>query len=480
MTGGCDHSNGRHSFEAGWVGTTPVPRLRWRWISRRTVVRLVALLVIGELSAGLTVVARQSPSVTPTVASVAAHAAPMPASLPDPAVQARTQRATAVRDLLSRRAAAVLSRDRVAFLATVDPDSPAFAAQQAAMFDAMAQVPFATFAYDLDQNREDPHSGSSFDRYGSAPVWVPRVTLRFALSGVDPAPTVQDQRLTFVQRGERWLLASTSDLAGTGQPTPENLWDFGAVSVERTPHVLVLGHPDAPALLRRVAEDAERVVPQVSAVWGAWTEQVVVLVPESKDELESLLGNRADLTRIAAVATAELLDGQDGASAVGDRVLLNPVNFAQLSPLGRRIVLTHEITHVASRAATGRTTPTWLVEGLADYVGYRSSGLAVRTVARELAAEVQAGTVPAGLPADTDFDGSNERLPAVYEMSWLAVRLVVERVGEPGLLQLYRLVGGARAGTGDAALQEALSAVLGMTVEEFTAVWQAELRRQLL
>src|ERR687890_127499 len=44
----------------------------------------------------------------------------------------------AIQELLDRRAAAVLARDRDAFLATIDASSEAFAARQRRLFDWMA------------------------------------------------------------------------------------------------------------------------------------------------------------------------------------------------------------------------------------------------------------------------------------------------------------------------------------------------------
>ena len=49
------------------------------------------------------------------------------------------------------------------------------------------------------------------------------------------------------------------------------------------------------------------------------------------------------------------------------------------SQLARAIVLRHEITHVALGAPATTRTPTWLEEGLAEYLGYRGSGVPLRS-----------------------------------------------------------------------------------------------------
>ena len=58
--------------------------------------------------------------------------------------------------------------------------------------------------------------------------------------------------------------------------------------------------------------------------------------------------------------------------------------------------MTHEITHVATRSVTAVGTPTWLVEGIADYVGFKGTSTSVRFDASELAREVDAGRQPPG------------------------------------------------------------------------------------
>jgi hypothetical protein len=123
--------------------------------------------------------------------------------------------------------------------------------------------------------------------------------------------------------------------------------------------------------------------------------------------------------------------------------------------------------------------PSWLIEGFADYVGNLGSGQPVRQAARELADEVRAGTLPAALPTDADFDGSSQRLAQVYEESWLACRLVASRAGQSGLVRLYKAVSSAAATDPDTALQVGLRGVLGSSVAGFTTSWRGYLKVQL-
>jgi hypothetical protein len=437
-----------------------------RFVAAAAVLQLLAsvggLAVVSN--AAETASAAAAPSTTPEL-----RAAPAP---PDP----RVERERAVRALLDARGAAVLARNRAAFLATVSPSDPAFAERQAALFDALAEVPLSAWTYELDPTREQRATPELDARYGADAWWAPDVVLRYAIAGFDPEPTYAPQRLTFVRTGGAWTIAGDDDFAAAGERSSRGLWDAGPVVTYRGEHTLVLGHPGSQDLMRQIAGVVDAAVPRVNGVWGtAWSASVVVLVPDDEAELDALLGGTTDLSRIAAVATAEVADLDNAYRPVGDRVIVNPPNFAKLGRLGRQVVLTHEVVHVATRQATGPDTPTWLVEGLADYIGYLEVPVPVTTAARELAAAVRNGRVPEALPANADFDGANADLALAYESSWLAFRLLVEQHGLEATLRFYRAVGASRDAGTDVALETAFARELGTTTDAFTAAWRDDL-----
>jgi hypothetical protein len=228
---------------------------------------------------------------------------------------------------------------------------------------------------------------------------------------------------------------------------PAGLWPDGA-TVVRGRHSVVVGHRVPHAALRDLAATADRARRTVAAIWGPV--RALVLHPATDAEAAALAG--AGNTRgLAALATA-------------DRVIVLPSGYARLTATGRDVVITHELTHVATGATRGGRVPMWLSEGFADYAGYRDAGIAVRTVAAELAAEVRAGTLPARLPGPADFAPGAPRLAQAYEEAWLACRLVAERFGEKALVRLY----GSDVGS-----------TLGLSAAEFTRAWRDYLRREL-
>ncbi|BEP15403.1 hypothetical protein acdb102_37140 [Acidothermaceae bacterium B102] len=413
---------------------------------------------------------RTGVSLTPSaVASTAPPSTPSPTPTPD-LISLRTR---AVQAVLARHAAAVLHRDEPAFEATLAPSSSAFRSAQLAVYANTAGVPFASWFYEVDR---DDVQAATVPRAGQLLV---AVTLRYALRGFDPQPTALREYLTFVTTDDDsgWLLASDSDGATSGERSARDLWDFGPVVVVHGAKSLVLAHPAGLVLAHVLAAAADAAVPRVTAFWGTrgWDGKVVVLVPSTIDELRQIVGTSQDLSQIAALATAEISTTARGDSAVGDRVAINPATFGTLGALGRRVVMTHEITHVATRSVTGAGMPTWLVEGIADYVGFKGTGTSARFDASELARQVDDGHLPLALPTSADFAedaDSGTALAQDYEKAWMACRFIVSRTSEASLIAFYRAVGTGQ-GTPAAVLRAAFADVLHTDQATFTASWQS-------
>ncbi|MEU3145166.1 MULTISPECIES: lipoprotein [unclassified Streptomyces] len=357
-----------------------------------------------------------------------------------------------VQALLDRRADAVLGRDAAAYART----------GTRAGYDSLSEVPLADWSYRVtDVHRTGATATATAD-------------LGYRVEGYDRAPvtTARTLRLSRDEDG-RWSVDSDRPAGKSGR----QLWDQGAVRAVHGERSLVLGVGRPDAELRDHAALADHAVPAVSDAWGTdWPRRVVVLVPGSLEDMAGLLGSPASSYRgIAAVTTGET--GSD-AQAPADRVIVNPDAFGMLGDPGRQVVVTHETTHVATRAHTTAATPLWLSEGFADWVGHRGGDRLPAEAAPELARAVSRGEVPAGLPADDDFGFTDDAdgLARAYESGWMACRLVAERWGEERLGAFYRAVGAH--GQRDGAVQDATRRVLGTTPEEFTAQWQEYLREQ--
>ncbi|MFI6488190.1 hypothetical protein [Streptomyces sp. NPDC050564] len=361
-----------------------------------------------------------------------------------------------VQRVLDKRAAAVLDRDESAYRATGQP------ATTDAEFGNLRDLPLASWSYHL----------TSLHRSGDRAT--ADAELHYRVKGYDTAPVTAARALRLTRSAGTWHVASDEP----AEKASQQLWEQGAVKVVRGEHSLVLGVGQTGERLRTYADLADRAVPAASEAWGTdWSGHVVVVVPKSLDGMAGLLGAPASGYRgIAAVTTGE---AGGSSRAPADRIIVNPDAYGVLGDFGKQVVLTHETTHVATRAHTTAATPLWLSEGYADWVGYRGSGRTAAQVAPELERAVMEGHVPAALPDDKDFGftGDAARLAQAYEGGWMACRLIADRWGEVRLNDFYRAVGDHQKRAG--AVEGALRDVLHTTPEKFTAQWREYLRAQL-
>lgn len=440
---------------------------------RRTVVVAVVIGAVVVSSAAVVAVRVTSdhrPAVRPAP-SASSRVPPDSAadSTPDEA-EARVQ---ALKDVLDSRSRAVLQHDEAAWLATVDPRSSALRRQQSRVFANLRDVPFSDWSYTYAGVAPLP-SGARLRELGG-PAWVARVQAGYQLEGYDGASSLSEQFVTMVERDGRWFVGGTSD--GDTVPQP---WDLGRVHVVQGARVLALGTASA-STLEDFTAAADRAVQQVTSVWGRdWSRRAVLVVPRTQKEMGRLLQRPSDgLSQIAAVTTGELEHGDHG-RARSDRVVINPEAFDRLGTSGRRVVLVHEMTHVAVRASTTAPVPIWLSEGFADYVGYQDVDLSRRTIAADVLALVRRGEGPRALPGVDDFDPTKSTIAPAYSGAWLACRLIADRYGEKALVRLYRVTATTPVGPDgpdpDAAADAAFEKVLGTSVARFTQAWRADLQ----
>lgn len=358
-----------------------------------------------------------------------------------------------VQQVLDRRSAALLGHDETAYGTTGTRTG----------YDRLRALPLASWTYRVTALH---HRGTGV---------TADAELRYRISGYDRAPVSVRRTLALGRTADDgWYV--TAD-----RPAPkaeQQLWDQGTVAAVEGAHSLVLGAGRSAADLRAYARLADRAVPAVSRAWGTdWTRRVVVLVPRSLEGMAGLLGSPAAGYRgIAAVTTGEA--GGSG-KAPADRVVVNPDAYGMLGGLGKQVVLTHETTHVATRAHTTAATPLWLSEGYADWIGYLGTGRTPAEAAPELARAVRDGHVPSGLPSDRDFgfSGDPTHLAQAYEGGWLACTMIADHWGEARLDTFYRAVGAHRERPG--AVEGAMKKVLGTTPEAFTAQWREYVRTRL-
>lgn len=404
---------------------------------------------------------------------------PLGAVSPPP--QSDLTRADAVTDLLDRRARAVRDRDEQAFLATIDPEADeAFVDAQLRLFDNLAGVPLDEWSYRLNPaDALDVTDLPDEVTADAAEVWAPGVDLRYALRGGDVVPTSRGMGYLFARHGETWYLRSDNALDRLGRRTWRGPWDFAPCEVTATETGIVLSHPGDGPMVERLTGELDSSVRAVSELWPTrWSERVVLMLPNSPAEMRALVGAKDfPVDSVVAVAVADRVDNESREVA-GQRVVLSPTGVRALSLTSLRVVLRHEITHLAARADTVDGSPTWLLEGFADYVGYRDSGVTLSEGAPHLMRQVREDGPPTSLPEDRAFRSSGPDLDQAYQESWSLAKFVADEYGEDTLIELYRTLAAAGAVSAretDGLLRE----VLGMDRAALVEGWQDYLREAL-
>lgn len=214
----------------------------------------------------------------------------------------------------------------------------------------------------------------------------------------------------------------------------------------RTVRLISLGGDPTDHLLTRIAGDIGDAVAAVEKFWGTdWDREIVVIATGSQPQFlaEAGLDPNRQWQDIAAVSVADSVDFAHHRAA-GQRMVFAP-GAAAMSDQSLRIVLTHELFHLAARADTALDAPRWLVEGVADFVA---------RPATPLPPEAAADTA---LPTDADLDAAGPQRARGYDRAWWFARFVADSYGVDGLRRLYIEACGPGHGDFDTAVHRALN-----------------------
>ncbi|WP_380175101.1 hypothetical protein ACFEMC_07620 [Kineococcus sp. DHX-1] len=255
--------------------------------------------------------------------------------------------------------------------------------------------------------------------------------------------------------------------ADTPQP-----WDLSApVTAQRVEGGVVLHVGEPSAVGREVAAGLADATARVDAAWGTdWPRGTAVVVVPRAADVTRLAGTGGDVDAVAVGLDADLADG----APAGVRVVLSTERFATLSPLGRAVVLTHELVHVATRATPrppGAVVPRWLTEGHADHVARRGRDVSAAALAAALLADPGEPQVP----ADADFTATDAgRVQVAYAAAWTLVTSAARASGTPAVTALVRDVW---TGT---PLEAACTARLNRPFAEVVATWRRDVATGLV
>jgi hypothetical protein len=411
---------GRPPAPPTW-GEPPSPprnRRRVHWI----LAGLASLLVVALVAAVLVV--------RPAAPAGSSGLPPRAAGPARPAAPARPDPRTDLPKLLAKRAKAIVVDDRTAFMSTVDKRQKAWYREQSTQFARMRTVPFSAFSYRIVELR----AGSGLKRrYHADQVYLSQVEARYRFTGQDASPVLTSHSFTFVHIPAGWRVAGKGDKRLQAHDDVE-IWDTGQIRTLRSARTLIVHHPGEEALARGVLTVADRAYAQVGAAWtGKWEHKAVILIPRDQDEAEELVGAR-DLSRVAAVAASSIESDESG-RVLGNRIVVNTTNVLGYRNPELQVVITHEMTHVATRTLR-IGVPLLLVEGFADWAALMPVKLPFAVTRAALVQEVRSGRFDGTLPGDREFRGS--RAGVAYDEGSAFCLWVARTYGAAKLRALYR------------------------------------------
>jgi hypothetical protein len=386
-----------------------------------------------------------------------------------PGAAATTPRDQALVDLLTRHTAAVKAKDQNAFLADIDKSDATLLGRQQTVFQNLMKLPLADFAFRLSPG--DDYDGQVpadlRTRYGSS-VRAPGVTITYQIADVDSGPVAVPWVPVVATVNAHWLivgeLASDKALpAGVGGQA----WDGGAITVAHSARVVGVFSNTGRDNPQKLLTLAEKALDRVAVVRpGGWAGKIFVIAVRDKKVFDAYFGDNPErVKQVAAIAVphySEVHDWVNSPKYAATRILFNPDELSEdQGQLGDD--LTHEFTHAAMAPVTSGWTPTWLVEGFAEYVSYNKQQISAELLKKALK---DAKTVDLE-PGDEFYDD-----PLNYLTGWLACRMISEKFGQAKLIELYE--GFQTTGNEDNVIDK----ILGIPRTELIRQWQAYVAKQ--
>lgn len=243
------------------------------------------------------------------------------------------------------------------------------------------------------------------------------------------------------------------------------LWLAGKLDISRGNGSTVISI-DGGDTGKPIADEADIAHAAVRKVVKSVTATLVVISPHTQQQTAALLDQSAtSVEQIAAVTTT--LDDSSSANAA-TLIVLNPLVFEGMDERAAQIVMSHEATHLMTKAVTA-DIETWVAEGFADFVALHDDAAPLSVSAGQILRSVKKDGAPAQLPTAADFGTTQHGLGGTYESAWLIFRMLGERYADADIVRFYDAVLG---GTSTA---KAAESAFGLSIGDITGEWRAYL-----
>jgi hypothetical protein len=402
-----------------------------------------------------------------TLALLGCSASAVEPTSPSPStgsVAPATSRLNKVRATVDALIKATRAGDRAGFDRLISDRDPSFPDRARMLYENLSTLPLTRL-----QMRVEPteFSLSEARRQLLGPnAWLQRAVVTWRLPG-DGAEVEHLVSLTFLEVGGEVKVAGAIDEPPSNVGVQKPSWWLGPLTGREQDEVTVLAGSgqsvDGWALHAQAAlADVRQELPD--GLGASWNGRVVLEVPASQRDFESVLGKPAG--SYASIAAVTHHAGMGGGAI---RIVVSP-KAAQLSSSALQAVLEHEMVHVATRSPDS-SAPMWAEEGLAEWVsvqaqpGERSEGT------DEVMARVRSDGAPRSFPADRRFQVGAGNLQLAYAEAWLACRFVADQYSEAQLGRFYAELSRGRT------LDEASRSTLQVSEAALTDGWRDYLVR---
>ncbi|GGU28995.1 hypothetical protein [Nocardioides albus] len=314
----------------------------------------------------------------------------------------------AVQDLLTRRAGAALKGDEAGFLATVDRRDQKLVDQQQTIFTNLQQLPMKSLAYEVEETEHTPDEVRN-----DGVLFAPKVVEVARLEEAHRAPVASSTDMTFVRHDGGWVIGRDRAAPTERYSRP---WFGGPVTAATGRSVVVVtereGPTEAAELLDRVTTARAEIKEDLRSVWRGEAGETPLIVDATFNgqppggTFEGDDGAAAVTYWVDAVGPPR----SDMSSLAGAVIKDNPTATNRLATDDR--TLRHELSHVYGPALV----PTWVNEGLAEYLSGCASNICGEDEQRDkLLAHERA------IPGDDEWgeDGSIDYAISHAAVSWL-------------------------------------------------------------
>ena len=373
--------------------------------------------------------------------------------------------------MLDQRARAIREHRLALFLHSVDHSDKALMARQRRYYRNLVQLPLATFRYQV--------SGAQWEGQQHLASWghdvrIPQVSLDIQLAGFDVLPVRRTVGFAFSFDGGKARIVSDRTAKGAplylGSPQP---WDLTSIKVLRSGGVMGIFDSSTTAYASTLVESVRSGITQLDQrLPFRWSDRVIVYCIADQRVLRSFTDVPGGSIEHLGALTFPVYTAAAGHSRIASsRMLVMPSSVKAGEPfLGR--ITRHELSHVAI-GPRDDGSPTWVSEGIAEYLGAVEIPQAKRIIATEALARAE-GDVP-GMPASNDFNDSDQEWH--YALSWMAIDYIAATYGESRMWELMDAMHNDGSGTSDAAQDRVLEQVLGFDSHELARRAAARIRQ---